>query len=68
MEPIKLPTLVLPSTPDDGTVNGFVLGLPTLFVDGKEVDWLTMGGWRLEFAENEVATLHLALPVRVEVR
>lgn len=65
---MTIPTLVLPATKDDGTVDGFVVGLPKLLVNGEELDWLTVGGWRLEFNDNDVATLHLAVPVRVEVR
>jgi hypothetical protein len=60
---LNIPTLVIPAAkPGD-----FVIGLPTLLVDGDVVPWPTMGDWRLTFEDEGAATLTLTLPVRVEV-
>jgi hypothetical protein len=59
---LNLPTLVVPAS-----VDGITMGLPTLVVDGVPVEWPTMGEWRLEFSDDNVATLTLSIPVQVEV-
>lgn len=62
-----IPTLVIPATPDDGSVAGYLVGLPRLLVNGEVVPWPTTGDWRLDFSDGGFATLTLTIPVRVDV-
>lgn len=49
--------------PDDSTVT---VGVPELLLDGEPFPWATIGPYRLEYGSDDVATLTISLPVKVE--
>jgi hypothetical protein len=62
---VKIPTLVITDGTDESP---FGIGVPTLLdVDGKPVEWPTTGEWRVTFGDDQLTTLHVAIPVRIRV-